>query len=85
MARMLLWILAELLLGNIDVVKPTYVRNDYSDSAYPVDSANTATREKRTTGLLASNREELEKNQRLSDGYIPGDINASDGIRKKIT
>ena len=80
MARMLKGLLAELLFGGIDVEIQTYVGNDYSDDAYQVDSANTAAGEKRPNALLESNREELEGNQWLSDGYIHGDINTPDGL-----
>ena len=82
---MLKGLLAELFFGDIDIEIPTYVRNDYSDDAYQVDSANTSTSEKRTNGILERDREELEKNQWLSDGYIPGDINTSDGLTKSLS
>ena len=58
-ARTLKGMRSELLLGNIGVEIPTYVRSDNSDDAYHVDSANTVTNEKRPNRLLESNREEL--------------------------
>ena len=61
MARMSKGLLEELAFGGIDVEIPTYVRNDYSDAAYQVDSANTAIGEKRMDGLLESKRGTREK------------------------
>ena len=58
---------------------PTYVRNDNSDSLYQVDSVHTETNEKRINGLLGRNSEGLGQNSWLGVGYIPGDINTSDG------
>ena len=72
MARMLKGLSADLLFGNIGVAIPTYVRNDNSTAAYHVDSPNTVTDEKRLNGLLESNREELERNNWMSVGYIHG-------------
>ena len=83
--RMLNGILEELLYGNIGVRMPTYVRNDNSAVAYQVDSANTATNEKRINGFLESNRDELEQNKWLSAGYIHGDINTSDVWTKSLS
>ena len=85
MARMFNGILSELPIGDIDVEIRTYVRNDYSDDSYRVDSANTMTSEKRTNVFLESNRAELEKNQWLSDGYSHVDINTSDGLSKSLS
>ena len=85
MARMLKFLLDELTSGNIGAEIPTYVRNDNSDAAYRVDSANTVTNEKRLTGVLESNREELEQNNWLIVWYIHGDINTSDGLTKSLS
>ena len=63
---------------------PTYVRTDNADAAYQVDSANSATDEKRLNGLLERNRGELGKNEWLVVVYIPGDINTSDGLSKSL-
>ena len=43
-------------------------RNDNSEAARRVDSANTATNEKRLNVFLWSNREELEQNEWLRVG-----------------
>ena len=67
------------------VVIPTYVRNDNSNAEYQVDSVNTVASKKRLNGLLEGNREDIEKNSRLSVGYIPGDINTSDGLTKSLS
>ena len=61
-ARMLEGLLAELMFGGVGVEIPTYVRSGNSDASYQVDSANTATNEKRPNGFLGSNREALEQN-----------------------
>ena len=47
LARILNLLISQLILGNIGGGIPTYVRNDRSDSAYQVDSANTVTNGKR--------------------------------------
>ena len=46
---------------------------------------NTVTREKRLNGFLESNSGGLLLNQWLSVGYIPGDLNTSDGMTKSTT
>ena len=56
MTRILEGLLAELRFWNLGVEIPTYVRSDNADAVYRVDSANTATDEKRLNGLLESNR-----------------------------
>ena len=56
MARMLTGILGELSFANVGVEIPTYMRNDNSGAVYQVDSVNTVDNEKRTNGLLESNR-----------------------------
>ena len=61
-----------IFLGNIGVGIPTYVRNDNSTAVYQVDSSNTVTNANRLNGFLESNREELERTNWLSIGYIPG-------------
>ena len=45
MDRMLKGLLADLIFLNMGEGVQTYVRNDSSESAYQVDSANTATKE----------------------------------------
>ena len=72
MARMLKGLLAELLFWDIGAGIPTYVRNDNSTAVYQVDSANAVTNEKRLNSFLESNRGELERDNWLSIGYIPG-------------
>ena len=72
MARMLKGLLAELLFADTVVEIPTYVRNDNATLVRQVDSANAVTRGERLNGFLESNREELERNNWLSIGYIPG-------------
>ena len=61
------------------------MRNDNSNDVYQVDSSNTAASEKRLNGFLERDSGELSKNQWLSVGYIPGDINTSDGITKSLS
>ena len=72
MARMLEDLMAELLFGNIGVGIPTFARNDNSTVVYQVGSVNAVTNEKRLNNFLERNREELEKNNWLSMGYITG-------------
>ena len=55
MARAMKCLLEELIFGNMGPGIPTYVRSDNTDALYQVDSANTATNEKRLNGLLESN------------------------------
>ena len=50
-----------------------------------MDSTNTVANEKRLNGFLESNREELLLNPWLGVGYIPGDLNTSDGMTKSMT
>ena len=85
MARMLKGMLEELSFGNIGVEIPTYVRNDNSTVACQVDSFNTVSIEIRLDGFLGINRVELEKNNCLTFGYIPGDMNASEGLTKAMS
>ena len=82
---MLKGLLSELLLGDIGVAIPTYVRNDNSTASYQVDAVSTVTNEKRLGGSPGSNRCELDKNSWSSVGYIPGDMNTSDGLTKTIS
>ena len=77
--------LAELLFGNVGCSINTYVRNDNSDAVYHMESMNTVTNEKRLNGFLESNREELLLNPWLGVGYIPGDLNTSDGMTKSMS
>ena len=79
MARALKCLLPEIIFGNIGVSTPTYLRIDNSGAAYQVDSLNTVNSENRPGGSLGSNREEIDKNNLLSVGYIPGDMNTSEG------
>ena len=72
--------LAELLFGNVGCSINTYVRNDNSDAAFHMDSVNIAANGKRLNGFLESNREELLLNPWLGVGYIPGELNTSDGL-----
>ena len=72
MARILKGILSELLFGDIGAGIPTYVRSDNSTVVYQVDSANIATDGKRLNGFLESNRDELEQNNWMIIGYVPG-------------
>ena len=65
--------------GNIGVEIPTYVRNGNSTLVYQVDAANTVTNEERLNNFLGSNRGELQNNDWLSIGYIPGGVNTSGG------
>ena len=51
MARMLKGLLSELLLGNIGVAIPTYVRKDNPTVLYQVDSVNAVTNEQRLNGF----------------------------------
>ena len=85
MDRMLQGLLVELIFGNMGVEIPTYVRIDDSDASYRVDSVNTVTNGKRLNGLLASNIEESGRYSWLGVGYIPGDINTSDGQTKSLS
>ena len=55
MARMLKGLLSELMLGDIAVEIPTYVRNDNADAVYQVDSVNTGTHDKSPNGSPESN------------------------------
>ena len=65
-------ILAELVFANTWGGIPTYVRSDKSTVVYRVESPNTAANGKRLNGFLESNREELDRNNWLSIGYIDG-------------
>ena len=49
-----------------------------------MDSTNTVANEKRLNGFLESNRGELLLNPWLGVGYIPGDLNTSDGMTKSM-
>ena len=82
---MLKGMLAELTFGNMGVETPTYVRNDNPDALYQVEFVITATKEKRLNGFLESNREGLERNNWLIVGYIPGNINTSDGMTESLS
>ena len=73
------------MFGNMGAEIPTYARSDNSDALYQVDAVNTMTNEKRVTGFLESNGEEVDRNSRLGVRYIPGDINTSDGITKSLS
>ena len=53
--------------------------------AYQIDSVNTVTNEKRLNGFLERNRAELERNDWLVVGYIPGNLNTPDGLTKAIS
>ena len=63
---------------------PTYVRRDSSDAVYQLDSGNTATNEKRLNGFIEQ-QGGLEQNERLSLGYIRGDIDTSEGLTKGLS
>ena len=76
--------LAELLFGNVGCSINTYVGNDNSDAVYHMDSMNTVANEKRLNGFLESNREQLLLNPWLGVGYIPGELNTSDGLAKSM-
>ena len=52
MARMLKGLLAELMLANVGVEIPTYIRIGNSDASHQVSSVNTATGEKLLNGFL---------------------------------
>ena len=82
---MLYVLLSELMFGNMGVEIPEYVRIDNPDALSQVDSVNTATNEKRPDGFLEINSEELEKTNWLSVGFIPGDINTSNGLTKSLS
>ena len=64
--------ISRIIIWDIGVAIPTYVRNDNSTVAYQVDSVSTVTNGKRLNGLVESNREELERNNWMSIGYIHG-------------
>ena len=59
MAMMLKGLLDELLFGNIGVGISTYVRNDNLKILRQVESSKSVATEKRLSGFLESNREEL--------------------------
>ena len=77
--------MGELLFGNIGVRIPTFARNDNPTVVYQVGSVNAVTNAKRLHNFPESNREELEKNNWCVIGYIPGEINVSDGLTKSMT
>ena len=56
----------ELLIGNVGVGIPTYVRNDNSAAVYQLDSANIVTNAKRINNFSESNRGGLENTDWLS-------------------
>ena len=72
MAMMLKGLLAELTFGNMGAAIPTYVRNDKQDAVYQADSVNTTTNEKRLSGYLESNREELRQMNGWALGILLG-------------
>ena len=51
--------ISRIIIYDIGVSIPTYVRNDNSTVAYQVDSDSTVTNAKRLYGFLGGNREEL--------------------------
>ena len=82
MFRALEGLLSELFLGNLRLEIPTYVRNDNSTVSYQVNASNIVANAKRVNGFLASNREELDRNNWPIMRYIPGGLGTSDGLTK---
>ena len=72
------------MFKNMGLEIPTYVRSDNSDAVHRVDSVSAVTNAKRSDGFLESNMGELVRNDWLSVGYIPGDMNTPGGITKSM-
>ena len=71
MARMSKGLLGDLLVGNIGVEIPTYVRNDNRTVAYQVDSVKAVGGGNRLGGFLASNRGGLRKQSLVNSTIHP--------------
>ena len=82
MVRALNGLLSELFFGNLRLEIPTYVHNDNSSVVYQVNAENIVANAKRVNGFLASNREELDRNNWPITRYIPGGLDTPDGLTK---
>ena len=81
---MLKALLAGILFGSIGVGILTYVRSGNS-AAVSGWFREMVTSENRLNNFRESNRGELDNADWLSIGYIPGAMNASDGLAKSTT